>query len=102
MNIKQIREEIHAVKLHPVQEAVLDKFGFWHQCNKLHEEMKELHIEITWGVLSQEPNPNEKFYREFLDVRNLMQQIESRLDQTLLNQYEAEMFEKIKTKYLDV
>ena len=102
MNIKQISEEIHAVKLHPVQQAVLDKFGLSHQIYKLREEIDELYDEIEFYMNSVYATPNNAFYREFLDVRNLMQQIESRLNQTLLNQYEAEMFEKMKTKYLDV
>ena len=100
MNIKQISEEIHAKPLHPVQQALLDKYGINGQCFKLVEEMQELIDEITLNSDFENPTNTEAFYREFLDVRNLMQAIESKLDPKLLAQYEAEMFEKAKSKYL--
>ena len=87
-------------ELHPVQQQLLDKFGTAEQIKKLSEEILELGIECQSIGYWQSPI-DEKFYREFLDVRNLMQQIESKLDPILLEKYEAEMFEKAKKKYLD-
>jgi hypothetical protein len=87
-------------ELHPVQIALLEKFRLSNQLYKLKEEIEELREEIN---LVQENNfsiHDKSFMCEFLDVRNLMQQIESKLDPQLLKKYEAEMFEKIKTKYL--
>lgn len=85
-------------ELHPVQQQLLDKFGLRHQMDKLNEEMQELSDEYI-TVMAYDRWDN--YYREFLDVRNLMQQIESKLDPKLLEKYEAEMFEKAKKKYLD-
>jgi hypothetical protein len=88
-------------QLHPIQQALLDKYGLKHQLGKLIEELAELHYEILVIVGDKKGIDYNQFIREFLDVRNLMQQIESKLDPRLLEQYEAEMFEKAKTKYLD-
>lgn len=88
-------------KLHPVQLALLEKYGIEAQLDKLDEELSELKAEIMMGKVFVNTTNSEHFYREFVDVRNLMQQIESKLDPQLLKKYEAEMFEKIKTKYLD-
>jgi hypothetical protein len=88
-------------ELHPVQIELLEKYGLNSQIGKLQEEMQELAHEIYMNVNFENPINKESFYREFLDVRNLMQQIESKLDTQLLEKYEAEMFEKAKTKYLD-
>lgn len=88
-------------ELNPVQQQLLDKFGLTNQIYKLIEEMSELEKEIYVGENFKDPTNTENFYREFLDVRNLMQQIESKLDPILLEKYEAEMFEKAKKKYLD-
>ena len=88
-------------ELHPIQQQLLDKFGLRHQIDKLREEMKEFDFEIRLVIDYDHRIRNECFYREFLDVRNLMQQIESKLDPILLEKYEDEMFEKAKKKYLD-
>lgn len=88
-------------ELHPVQQQLLEKFGLRHQIKKLDEEIDELSAEIYLNWEFKDPTNTENFYREFLDVRNLMQQIESKLDPILLEKYEAEMFEKAKKKYLD-
>lgn len=88
-------------ELHPVQIALLEKYNLDQQCRKLVEEMDELIDEILFKNDFINPKNAESFYREFLDVRNLMQQIESKLDPQLLEKYEQEMFEKAKTKYLD-